>query len=221
MKSKFRTLVGAGAALAMVATLQLLPANVAHAYNPTLDGIAACQDDGSIKVTWTFVSDTVVSVIDVVSPAAIAGTDIPATTDGAPTSLSYTEVYPAGSTEASTSVTIQYDHAMYTVVTDATIALPGDDCAPRVGGEWCSPGYWRQPHHLDSWAATGISTGEFYNDYFGPVFADNPTLLQVLQSPQIYNRRGSGSFNNVGDLLSGAHPDVDFDGERVENCPLN
>lgn len=96
--------------------------------------------------------------------------------------------------------------------------------------QWCSPGYWRQPHHLDSWDATGISPNSYYSSYFGvnpprtpkgikdkaPI---NPTLLQVLQNPQWY---GGDAFNKVGDLLSEAHPDVNFTGERVENsCPLN
>lgn len=44
-------------------------------------------------------------------------------------------------------------------------------------------------------------------------------LLQVVQNPQWY---GGGATNNVGDLLSGAHPDVNYTGERVEDsCPLN
>jgi hypothetical protein len=47
----------------------------------------------------------------------------------------------------------------------------------------------------------------------------DPTLWQVLQAPQWY---GGDAFNAVGDLLSGAHPDVNFGGERVEDsCPLN
>jgi hypothetical protein len=85
-------------------------------------------------------------------------------------------------------------------------------------GQWCSPGYWRQEHHLGSWAATGISPDEYYNDYFDPDLSGNPTLWEVLQSPKTY---GGAAFNNVGDLLSAAHPDVDFQGERVEDsCPL-
>jgi len=41
----------------------------------------------------------------------------------------------------------------------------------------------------------------------------------VLQSPQYY---GGDAFNAVGDLLSAAHPDVNFNGERIEDsCPLN
>ncbi|MDP2180006.1 hypothetical protein [Methylicorpusculum sp.] len=95
--------------------------------------------------------------------------------------------------------------------------------------QWCSPGYWRQPHHLDSWVATGISPDESYSDYFGAVqltkkgktdgATDNPTLLQVLQSPQWY---GGDAFNKVGDLLSEAHPDVNYLGARIEDsCPLD
>jgi hypothetical protein len=94
--------------------------------------------------------------------------------------------------------------------------------------QWCSPGYWR--NHLDAWKATGISTDELYSAYFNPVVLskkgqkDNaetdPTLLYVLQHPEYY---GGEAFNNVGDLLSEAHPDVNFTigDERTENCPLN
>lgn len=32
--------------------------------------------------------------------------------------------------------------------------------------EWCSPGYWRQPQHLDSWEATGIKPDETFYSYF-------------------------------------------------------
>jgi hypothetical protein len=97
-------------------------------------------------------------------------------------------------------------------------------------GEWCSPGYWRQEHHLDSWEATGYSPDDLFYDALGyyPTVSKlgtregattNPTLWQVLQSPQYY---GGDAFNAVGDLLSDAHPDVGFQGERVEDsCPLN
>jgi hypothetical protein len=92
-------------------------------------------------------------------------------------------------------------------------------------GEWCSPGYWRQSHHLDSWPTT-ISPDDAFS---GTVTlskqgqragaTSSPTLWQVLQSPQYY---GGDAFNAVGDLLSGAHPNVNFLGERVEDsCPLN
>lgn len=96
--------------------------------------------------------------------------------------------------------------------------------------EWCSPGYWRQDQHLDSWVATGLKPEDNFNDELGyyPKLSklgvragatSNPTLWQVLQSPQYY---GGDAFNAVGDLLSDAHPDVNFTGVRVEDsCPLN
>jgi hypothetical protein len=98
------------------------------------------------------------------------------------------------------------------------------------GGEWCSPGYWRQPHHLDSWEVTAYATDDLFVDELGYLptrssqgvrqgAPESPTLLQVLQKPQWY---GGDAFNAVGDLLSMSHPDVDFGGERVEDsCPLN
>lgn len=94
--------------------------------------------------------------------------------------------------------------------------------------QWCSPGYWRQAHHLGAWEATGISPKTAYA--LSPVITlskkalkdgatATPTLWEVLQSPQWY---GGAAFNAVGDLLSEAHPDVNFTGERVEDsCPLN
>lgn len=93
-------------------------------------------------------------------------------------------------------------------------------------GEWCSPGYWR--NHLDSWTghddsflnALGFVSFDFpkaKKNKSAP--KENPTLLDVLQSPQIY---GGEAFNLVGDFLSGADPDVNFTGDRIEDsCPLN
>lgn len=100
---------------------------------------------------------------------------------------------------------------------------------PPPGDQWCSPGYWRQEHHLDSWPTT-ISPDDPFVDALGyaPTLSrkgerdgatTNPTLWEVLQNPQWY---GGDDFNAVGDLLSAAHPDVNFTGERVEDsCPLN
>lgn len=99
-----------------------------------------------------------------------------------------------------------------------------------VCNQWCSPGYWRQTQHLDSWEATGYSPDDLFYDALGyyPILSakgmmdgapTNPTLWDVLQNPEWY---GGDAFNAVGDLLSAAHPDVSFGGERVENsCPLN
>jgi len=99
--------------------------------------------------------------------------------------------------------------------------------------QWCSPGYWRNHQDEATEAATagGFSLTDTYASHFGSAPAlskkaqkdgasSNPTLWQVLQSPQWY---GGDAYNKVADLLSEAHPDVDFEAgdARIENCPLN
>jgi cysteine-rich repeat protein len=69
----------------------------------------------------------------------------------------------------------------------------GDGCSPTCttegGGEGCTPGYWKQPQHFDSW--TGYSPTDSFNDVFGVEASGNPTLLQAL-------RTGGGGANALG-----------------------
>jgi hypothetical protein len=137
-----------------------------------------------------------------------------------------------------------YDYSMLPaggVHADSGLVPPGDPipilqsvtfCGneePPTPEAWCSPGYWRQPQHLAAWEATGYSTTDKYSAVIGPIALNkqgqknkanpDPSLLEVLQSPQYY---GGDAFNKVGDLLSAAHPDVNFQGTRIEDsCPLN
>ena len=46
------------------------------------------------------------------------------------------------------------------------------------GGEGCTPGYWKQRHHLGSW--TGYGPGEDYDVVFGVVASFDKTLLEAL-----------------------------------------
>ena len=80
----------------------------------------------------------------------------------------------------------------------------GED--PPGGGEGCTPGYWRQEQHFDSW------TGYAPSDLFSSVFADafpGQTLLDVVWA------RGGGlnalGRHAVAALLNAAHPDVEYD----------
>ena len=102
---------------------------------------------------------------------------------------------------------------------------PQDNPNPN---NWCSPGYWR--NHPAAWEPTGFSRDDNYVESTGENVTlsrlgmrsganPNPTLGEVVDGPQFY---GGEAFNIVGDLLSAAHPDVDFDGERTEDsCPLS
>jgi hypothetical protein len=103
--------------------------------------------------------------------------------------------------------------------------------SPEENGEWCSPGFWR--NNPLAVAETGVDMSQTYFSVFGEAperspqgvrqgAPTDPTLQQVLDNPQWY---GGEAFNNVGDLLSHHHPDVDFDmdeDERTEDsCPLS
>ena len=92
----------------------------------------------------------------------------------------------------------------------------------RPGGEGCTPGFWKQPQHFDSWV--GFAPGDFYDTVFGvdatlvgfgnrPTLT-NPTLLQALQA-------GGGGQNAlarhaVAALLNASNPDVSSDFTTAE-----
>jgi hypothetical protein len=76
--------------------------------------------------------------------------------------------------------------------------------------EWCSPGFWR--NNIGAWAATGYS----------PTSIDEVTGVsfgKILANPRTYAR--TGDFERIADILSAAHPDISFSGERTpDSCPL-
>jgi len=58
------------------------------------------------------------------------------------------------------------------------------------GGEGCTPGYWKQPHHFDSWV--GYTQNQDFDTVFGVNFFNpNRTLLVALQT-------GGGGLNRLG-----------------------
>ena len=76
-----------------------------------------------------------------------------------------------------------------------------------VGGEGCTPGYWK--NHVGSWPATGYSPGDDFDTAFGvDLFDPDITLCEALNL-------GGGGVNALARqaaaaLLSYAHPDVDY-----------
>ncbi len=77
------------------------------------------------------------------------------------------------------------------------------------GGEGCTPGYWKQPHHFDSWPAPYTP-----NTLFSSVF-DNAypgkTLLQVLQNNGNVTGLEALGRHTVAALLNSASGGVDYD----------
>jgi hypothetical protein len=76
-----------------------------------------------------------------------------------------------------------------------------------AGGEGCTPGYWKQEHHFDSWTAP-FTPAMLFSDVFENAFP-GMTLLQVLQ-------QGGGGLTALGRhtvaaLLNGASSGVSYD----------
>lgn len=77
---------------------------------------------------------------------------------------------------------------------------------PDGGGEGCTPGYWRQEQHYDSWV--GYSPTQLFDDVFDNAFPGK-TLGEVVAL-------GGGGLNALGRgtvaaLLNAASPDVDYE----------
>jgi hypothetical protein len=82
--------------------------------------------------------------------------------------------------------------------------------------EGCTPGYWKQSQHFDSWTPTGYNPNQTLESVFdvpNSLGLDDQTLLQALN----FNG-GSGTAGAsrillraaVAALLNAAHPDIDY-----------
>jgi hypothetical protein len=66
------------------------------------------------------------------------------------------------------------------LVTNTPTNTPANTPIPFQG---CTPGYWKQTQHLDSWLATGISPNQTLESVFDvpkQIELDNKTLRQAL-----------------------------------------
>lgn len=88
--------------------------------------------------------------------------------------------------------------------------VDGDGCSAvcdvESAGGGCTPGYWKQTHHFDSW--TGYAPTDLYDTVFGVNLFPKKTLLQVL------GQGGGGKFamgrHSVAALLSASSGGVDY-----------
>jgi hypothetical protein len=103
------------------------------------------------------------------------------------------------------------------MVTDANDCVTDCDlevfCDPPQGGEGCTPGYWKQPHHFDDWTAP-YDPGDLFSAHFDDAFSGK-TLLTVLSqpasSPPGPNQLNSLGRHTVAALLNAASDGVSFD----------
>jgi hypothetical protein len=91
---------------------------------------------------------------------------------------------------------------------------PPPTTAPR--GEGCTPGYWKQPQHFDSWTPTGFTTGQTLESVFDvpdSLGMDNVTLVAALEGGGGPGLTGAARIlfrAAVAALLNSAHPGVDY-----------
>ena len=105
-----------------------------------------------------------------------------------------------------------------TLITSFTTNLKLDNTSTTLiqQFEGCTPGYWKQPKHLDSWLATGYSPSQTLESVFDvpdSLQLDNKTLLQALSFKGGSTLKGAAQNllrAAVAALLNSAHPDVNY-----------
>lgn len=99
--------------------------------------------------------------------------------------------------------------AALVVAMSLAIAVP----AFATVGQGCTPGYWKQPQHFDSWEATSYSPDDIFFDVFGV----GPTDLTLLGALQLRGGHLNAFMRHaVAALLNAAHPDIDYYGAGVD-----
>jgi hypothetical protein len=87
-----------------------------------------------------------------------------------------------------------------------TTTKPTTTTTVRHGGDGCTPGFWRQAHHYDSWV--GFSPGDDYETVFGVDAVFDATLGEAAWFG------GGGEYalarHAVAALLNSTSPDVDY-----------
>ncbi len=134
--------------------------------------------------------------------------------DGAPgrdgpewDTYSTTVTIPAGVTELSLQL-FSYDDGSGKLPSSVVWVMAGLAVPlPEHGGDGCTPGYWKQEHHFDSWTSPYEPSTSF-SDVFEDAFPEM-TLLEVL-------KQGGGGLialgrHTVAALLNAASPDVSYD----------
>jgi len=90
-------------------------------------------------------------------------------------------------------------------VTTTTVKTTTTTSTIPKKAEGCTPGYWKQEHHFDSWV--GFDPDDSFEDVFGRDVPGDPTLVEALQ-------QGGGGLtalmrHAVAALLNASSPDVD------------
>jgi len=115
---------------------------------------------------------------------------------------------------------------------------------PQEGGQGCTPGYWKQDQHFDSWPAGYLPT-DLFSKYFEDAFPGKNLLFVLSQGggglaalgrhtvSALLNAASNGvnynlSVQNVIDGFNNVFPNGDYEGQKnifagfnEQTCPLN
>jgi hypothetical protein len=126
---------------------------------------------------------------------------------------------PVSNTDLTFDLTWTYDFAGSGAIDDIEICVE----PPDGGGEGCTPGYWKQEQHFDSWTATGYSTADDFCTVFGlttslcatPLAHPESGTLDDLTLLDALKLKGGGINalvrHAVAALLNASSPGVSFD----------
>jgi hypothetical protein len=78
-----------------------------------------------------------------------------------------------------------------------------EGCTPPKG---CTPGYWKQPQHFESW------TGYAPSDSFAAVFGTGPNIPLLAALEQGVGGESAFMRHAVAALLNATHPDICYAG---------
>lgn len=114
---------------------------------------------------------------------------------------------PVGGTGSLLQVFLNGSGAIDNIVIEVDMDEPG-------GGEGCTPGYWRQAHHFDSW--TAYQPHDSFDAVFGVSYGG--TLLDGVWARG--GQENALARHAVAALLNAASPDVPYEYTEVEIIAL-
>jgi hypothetical protein len=120
----------------------------------------------------------------------------------------------AVATETTTSTSTSVSTSTSTSTSSSTTSSTSTTTTIPTGLEGCTPGFWKQPQHFDSWV--GFSPDQTLESVFDVPDAlglDDVTLLEALSFQGGSTIQGAARIllrQAVAALLNAASPDVDF-----------
>jgi hypothetical protein len=119
-------------------------------------------------------------------------------------------VYDASTNERAIAVAVQVQVNAGGNITKVVSKTWWVRCLPPLAPfQGCTPGYWRQDHHFDSWVATGYAPSDDFNTVFGVSATFNPRTLEVAVALAGGGERALAR-HAVAALLDAAHPNINY-----------